>query len=1834
METQTEGQSVLNEEDDREKNRCLSCGHLNPIDKKNCEQCKKAIDPLLSGLDRMRNRLLDLTNRNKLLNFRHTKRSSLRLIDVSVNKLHQMLLDEEVFTFKAIPQPIEAEYEPEGFEEKPTAEEWAKHLDIPADYNLQAHHHQNRKSLNDPENSLQALLYSQDLEANLKRIKSLAQTAIEESGTNMLYLAFGFLEWYDSDSSDTRHHAPLILIPVVLEKTRRFQGNELLSYKLSISAETITPNLSLKEKLALDFGIELPDLEEEESPESYFRRLEFIFKEKPKWKLKRYITLSLFHFGKLLMYLDLDPSNWPGNKKITKHDLIGKFFKDGGGSGNEVGEEYDIDSYDNIFTDFPLIDDADSSQHSALIDAVSGKNLVIEGPPGTGKSQTITNLIAAALNKDKSVLFISEKLAALEVVRRRLDNANLGDFCLELHSHKTQKRQLIDDIGSRLDKKGHYDSPRELERKIDLLEKSKQKLKEYADLINQVFLNSERPIQKILCSAIHYNKLGKFDYRKLEPLKLANTQDITPAFIEINKEKLEVYFRSLKVVHSNCESIYDHPWYGFTNTDLIKSTDQDYLKDSLENWKQTTLELIDLNTKISDLLSTSELSIHHLRSVEELISLAKKVPNPESDICYEMLPRLKSGQNTSYVKEFLNNVEDLKKDEQEISLFFQRKEIPIDSDFSTIGGSVGILEPQLTSSTSLDELEEGNLKYTQSQQLLEELKEFLEQLADVLYNRIQEISLTELRNIVLFIELCQEAPLESLQYRNPLFEADGLLAHLEKLHIEINRLNTNKSDLSEHFDLNFLPSNSDLNSVSEIILTSGFFKWLSPSWRRAQRICQAFTKNKKKINNSNIDTFKNLVQFANELEKFSNDKRSKSLLGDYFDSLETPIDDLIGLKNWYDHVHEKTGFGISQKSSIADLLFTVPISRFKGLQQPQASIYLNKIKQLDSHLTWLIQFSPSYHEDLNLYTLDQHVPIEAIQHTISVKKDIEIPGSKTLSEILNIVTQYKRTQSIKAKISEDKELKGIIGEGFLGVESDLSSISKTLLFCETVLSTNVLPQIANILLGFGQYKVFEDFLAIAQKIATKHDDYKSYLAEFIERSKLNERHWFLHQSDPSDMSNVVERTDIALNNHHLLKTWLSYIIAIADIKSEETFLSELVELVESGEIDESDIFNAFYAKIYNELADNIFRRYPQLKRFNANEHELMREKFVKLDKEINQLTQLKIAFSIDKKKVPAGINSARVYELTELALLHHETNKKTRHVPIRKLLQRSGKALKALKPCFMMGPLSVAQYLAPGKLEFDLLVIDEASQLKPEDAVGAMARAKQLIVVGDPKQLPPTNFFNRLHDEEEQATEEEKTGIEESESILDAAIPLFRPIRRLKWHYRSQHPSLIQFSNVEFYDGSLVVFPSPNEDDPDYGVSLRSIKNGRFLGRKNEPEARHIAQVVIDHMIHNKDETLGVVAMNITQKELIEEEVDRLLSVHPEAKEFEEAKHRNNERFFVKNLENVQGDERDVIFISMTYGPDKTGKVAQRFFPINTKMGWRRLNVLFTRARKRIEVFSSMKAEDIKVSPNSARGVSSLRNYLHFAKTGKTSDIKDYGTITNKEPDSEFEVSVISELKNLGYNCEPQVGVDKFFIDLAVYHPDFPDTFILGVECDGAPYHSGKSVRDRDRLRESVLTGLGWNIHRIWSTDWYRNPEAEIKKLDTKIRKIQEKERKSGKYSKYKVRENSNETETIPDLEKINIEPEEENTFQPKIVDENIVELNDTVSFFDINEPEVIISNQIVEGKGDPGMGVLGEHMPLAQALLEAELNDEVELKLSTKKRTFKITEISKSIPN
>lgn len=1758
-------------------------------------------------LKRIRKRLLDLTSRNRLLNFRWSKGRVLRIIETVPDDLYLKLLDDKKLTFSYIPDPSREEYEREGETvQKPDVKRYAESLGINTSYELPSTSTQEYASI-------QTLHYPEDLERILRKIHQTARTAIEESGTNMLYLVFGFLEWYESNDAETPFYAPLLSMPVSLERGRVDHETGYYRYSVSYSGEDISDNITLREKLRNDFSIELPEFEEDDTPERYFIKLKELIRTRHRWKVQRQVTLTLLSFGKLLMWLDLDTARWPQNKPLDRHPLILSLnesvqLED---LSNGIMDESPIDE-DLSDRDLPIIFDADSSQHDVLVDALNhNKNLVVEGPPGTGKSQTITNLIAAALTKGRTVLFVSEKLAALEVVRRNLDKAGLGVFCLELHSHRTQKKKLLEDIKSRIDQRGNFRDPAKLEGALNDLKVKRQALKRYADTMNSSLHNNlGLTVHQVLWAAERYRMELKEKFSLLSAVEVPAAAHSDQMKFSEMEGKISQFSRHLSEI--GCHP-HEHPWYGFYPYRMIYG-DEAVIVRLLEELIDGATELIGLKKEAREERGL-ELPEDQDAQGQLFRNVRNDIPAPSGTEAFDLLPGLYIDHAITIIKSFEEKFNAVRTYEAEL---VQRLRNPDEIDEEDITAATEAKERAVNLNHAGRPLHEitGHGEYIEA--LGKELNKALEFYSSIMETIGTTIPPTKngLGLLTAILKGAGSAPLDLLDYRRPQFADPSMIRTIREAIVQANHIRQMRNSLEETFILTVIPSREELSQAIRICTgSSGVMRIFSRDWHKTKRLYKGICKHRKPFIRPDhcAQNLSALLEYFNLKASFEGNTGYQQALGDLFSGIDTDFKKIEKVLEWY------------QSVTVLFTLYNIDINNFMALpagtmtkllaRSAEVENHWSLINSLDSRIKSIFENAGTQEiPDLEQVTIDvlrDHL-FEISASLKNISKAFEsLTDSKEISpaEVINLLYKLLEVRRYRREIEEDQEAKTYLGHRYQGLETDWAPILALLAWCEHLRNAHLPEEIERWIIC---PKAVEHLDTLREYMNRSYECWKS-LYTIISRlgqfGNFDLAKWLCGLNKTAQ--NIATRAQSTLAHRDRLPSWVDFSRSL--YAADKLGLRDITSLALDGRLDPEEVKTAFRYCFYNSIARTVFRHTPELLEFSGLSQEEVRKRFEELDREVIRLTAERCAHSIDRRPIPQGDRGRMAEDYTDLYLIEREINKRRRHIPIRQLVNRAGAALQALKPCFMMGPLSVAQYLGPGRLEFDLIVMDEASQLPPEEAIGAIARGKQMVVVGDPKQLPPTSFFNRLLGETD-SPEEEETAMEGMESILDVCLSSYHYPRRLKWHYRSQHQSLIAFSNKHFYDNTLIIFPSPQGHDKGLGLRHHYVANAVYDKNRNHEEAKQIADAIINHFLKNPDESLGVVTLNIYQRDLIQDEVERRLKYNPDAEVFLGRWEKEYFPFFVKNLENVQGDERDVIFISTTFGRNPQGVVYKRFGPINQEMGWRRLNVLFTRARRRIELFTSMQPEDIIVDASDPRGVKSLRDYLHYVKHG----ILDQTEPSERPPDSDFEIAVAEVLKDQGYEVVPQLGVANFYIDIAVKNPFNRNEFLAAIECDGATYHSARSVRERDRLRQEILERIGWNgkIYRIWSTDWFKDPRTQIRRLLAFLDHLRQKAQKD--VAAQPAVEPQYQVTTPISGEKISTST-------------MCVEVGDFVTYCDVEKPDERKSIQIIRGHGDTNLGTIGVNVPLAQALLGTEVGDEVELNVPGRpRRLLRIIDIER----
>ena len=1252
----------------------------------------------------------------------------------------------------------------------------------------------------------------------LKNIDKKADESINETGVNIAYMAIGFINWLEADSSTLVHKAPLLLVPISIENESAVDP-----FFITATGDDVVVNPTFNHKLNAEFNVSLPKFDGE-NVETFFDKVENIAT-KLKWSLDRGCWISTFSFLKINMYNDL----MEHENEILENKNIKSLL--GISNENNTSDILNPTSQFDDLRDLHTVVDADSSQMDAIKMAKSGKSFVLQGPPGTGKSQTITNIIAECLYDGKKVLFVSEKQAALNVVFDKLRRVGLSDFCLELHSYKSNKKQVIEELCRTL----------------------------YLPKINASKISDDMTRR-----AQSQKALDQYEYE-----------------LHFNRPTVNLSLFQMYGAHA-----------------LYKNAPQiDFYIDNFDHMNDSCRK------EISDML---EIYPSHVPFIGHDYR-----KNPWNG--YLASDTSIKGKN-AIKKDFASMINALR----EINPLLQQ----LVNDYGAKGNSISTLK------------------------------------------------------------VCIPC---------------------------LRILNSNDVLLPKLFDKKVLS--------------------------KARSIVDELSSKSEKINTLKQNITTDFEEEALEIDS--------------------------------DNIHKRL-----------------------------SKLYDKFIKRL---------ISPDYHK-----TIKQLKLVAKIGVKVNYEKALEI--TQKISTYKQMILEYEE-YSRKNKIP--------LGSAYRGIDSDWIHIKESLKELTEYLnsvSTSPLPVLSYSQITFDQViKNADGIVASAEEFLKKNWMLIEKISGDFDNNKVNLVN--------SEIEPLCEKLELCLNQIESLENWKAFQEWLAKIDRYQ--MREFLDYCIDKSLNPNDYASTFNRRYYELWIDKVLTSTPILSRFNRTAQDKEVEIFAAKDRNSLAINRTIIREKLSQQR-PSPNN---IVAGSDVAILRREGEKKRKQMPVRILIERTGSTIQKLKPCFLMSPLSVSTFLSTKAVSFDTVIFDEASQIFPEDAIGAIYRGKQIIVVGDSKQMPPSNFFNSSI--ESDSDDDDYNNVNDFESILDVCSTCFNQYS-LMWHYRSRYEQLISFSNRYIYKDHLITFPSSETDKHWIGVDYYFCENGIFSHKshQNENEARYIINLIFENIKQHPERSLGVVAFSVAQQDLIDTLLYEERLKHPEYESF--FKKDVVEPFFVKNLETVQGDERDTIIFSIAYAKDDKNRLNHNFGPLNRVGGERRLNVAVTRAKYNLQVVASIHGSDIDPKRTSAEGAILLGKYLNYAEHGVTALDKVTDVKSDDQFDSIFEEEVCQFLRDNHYDVDTQVGCSGFKIDMGIRKPDSSDYF-LAVECDGAAYHSSKNARDRDRLRQEILERMGWNFYRIWSTDWFRNNKTEKQRLlDAVVAAAERKPKTKNETSTVSLNETEIETDFNP----------------------------------------------------------------------------------------------------
>ena len=1582
---------------------------------------------------------------------------------------------------------------------------------------------------------LQTLLTPDELEARLQKMQASAVTAIQESGANMLHLMFGFVEWTDAPGEKTRL-APLVLLPVNLSRLTLDPSTHTYPYTVAASGEDWSTNVTLQEMCRKSFGFVLPGVEAEEDLEAYFARVEEVLRvAAPGWSVRRQLTLGLVSFGKILMWRDLDPATWPEGHPLLGvpllRQVLGGDEPEGDGAPNdEMGAarttEYNIDALPaELRRAPPIIVPADSSQHSVLIDVQRGENLVVQGPPGTGKSQTITNMIADAIAAGKNVLFVAEKKAALDVVARRLEDAGLGPFCLPLHSHTSNKREFLDALKARMNLHVADGASVELTAVESLLAEARKDLTGHVERLHRIYGSLGLTAFDILWRARRLSgEMPDGVVAALRGTGIPNARMVTDSEAAKHRATLQAFAAAHAAVAADVEPGATHPWHGMSRADLTFDD-----AEALVTLARRAREALAAAESARQALVSAVGSVTWPDSPEGLTPLlarVRSIATPDVHVPAATIEAIHSRTGESATLAAVAAADAARSAWSEVEGPWAERGAVSPDEAKEFAARLSDVARMLG-----DEARVATIKDAIG--LLSEVVEHLATVQTMATTLAAKLGVTQPLSVGLALSLIEVAtsvarlPEDALALRGSALQAPDAgerLAELEKRSAELMRT---RAMLDVRFNPEMRPPVAELRKIAGALAAAPRFMpgLVSGEYRHAVAQYRRMSSGRRADRATMLADVESLIRFQTANEAFVADPSLRAFFGPMVQPHDSPFAAAIAVFEWARRATALFRGGGDAGRALSDAIWMAWTPAW--LETSELALTNAEARHAASVLAEDLTAAAKFHpgdivlwEGLSFDTVEDqlHRWRDIALGALRVATHAKAADTVTITSLSSRLDALQRAWASDAAVESHAETFRVLdiglpahgaaerGDALQAVRGALAYLSQ---FHERGLPRALVEWLAS-----GEQKArVSTLLQHVTAVSRAIESAQTAELAFEVAAGVDARTWYGEWPKGAAFALRVARFERAIEGAGTIARYAARLRARAKVLASP--VPAACTLLESGTVSGERLPAVYDYLLMRTLAEAVLRERPELDQFSGSVHETRRAQFAMLDERYITLTRQVIARRANAVSPVRGVGYGPVSELSEQSLIEHEIEKTRRHVPIREMFRRAGRAIQALKPCFMMGPQAVAQYLPPGLFHFDLVVMDEASQMRPEDALGAVARGAQLVVVGDPKQLGPTSFFDVVASDEEEIEEAaaalaaeaasqeappSASVLERSESILQAAARRY-PLRMLRWHYRSRYPELIAFSNREFYGNGLVLFPHSGTEREGDGINLRAVDGAVYGSSLNPREAEALVEAIRRHAAECPERTMMVAVMNQPQRELVDTLVQNAEKDDPALAAFRERHQGTLEPFAVKNLENVQGDERDVVFVGVTYGPDESGKLAQHFGPINAMGGERRLNVLFTRAKFRLDVFCSFAPSMLRVGESSPRGLCVLRDYLRFAEEKALAA----GRPVAREPESDFEIEVSRALRAHGYEVHPQVGVAGYHLDLAVVDPNRSGRYLLGIECDGATYHSARSARDRDRLRQEVLQMLGWQIHRIWSVDWFRDPRGETERVVRRI---------------------------------------------------------------------------------------------------------------------------------
>ncbi|MFC4070266.1 DUF4011 domain-containing protein [Actinoplanes subglobosus] len=1479
----------------------------------------------------------------------------------------------------------------------------------------------------------------------LRRMMRRAQQEYLDRGVAVLHLALGLLHWRlatddeDPDSEAVTYASPLLLLPADLVAGEQGQAPVL---RLRDAEPVLNPALVLRLRQA---GITVPDLEP--GAELHVSRFLADFTDavarRHGWHIERSVILTCLTFHKEAIYRDLQENE----ERILAHPVVRALATTDHRRQTEQFRFTPIrpEEVDRLAPpeDVPLVLDADSSQRACVAAALAGQSFVMDGPPGTGKSQTVANMIGALLHAGKRVLFVSEKVAALDVVRSRLAEAGLDRYLLELHGPKAGRREVATLLAAAVDETP--ETPGEgpaIDR--GALRERRERLTAFAYAMNEI----RQPFGASLHEVI--GRSAALAGVPAAPAPAISPGSLTPEVMHRIREATEQLSRSWRAMSGGDGLL----WRDVTTREPL---------DPALSRAEKSLAALARTARTAD-PAAKAFRLGRPSDAATLARLAEHAgarPERVTDAwltAADLDPIRKAADRRGDALAAAAQAADAVR--QRAGVVWTALPSPV--DLPAVPSLDGLSAPVDLGALTAADADDLALSFTRAAEQLEKHRRAVDRVTARLglppANTTRDIA-----RVATVVELGSRTHKPERFWFGP-----GALAAVQNgasaLRRALEALVGAEIQARPYFSEAILAQPVEELAERFAHVHRGFGR-LRAAYRRDRRQVAGFVLPTAHLGDA-IARIGTAVAWKRALQELAAAEHSYStVLGRYWQGRGTDfaaLDDAIAVATAALAATPPTGIEAVLGYLCSPTPDPVPVQVVTDAR--------------DALLRWQATLRPAPHpaarpelvngpiDDAVAWLKEHSAALHAAAETVraydgATGRTLDYAETHRLAE-LRAAAQLAET-AVGGRTEEMPE-------------ADPAALAATIAWAATA------REFAGGPLTDAQVAALRDLRPIAglaERAREWADASQAVLAGF----------------GPGRQADLRDR----FGDYRRAATWLRDIrddssgqeewFACLDARDLLAFhgLDAAVEFCADQSLDGTEVPAVLERALLHGWIDAVIRADSRLRPWRSGDRDRLVAEFRQADEKLAILAARDIITAVEGRRPPADGTAA--------SLLRREAMKADRQLPVRDLIARAREAVLALRPCVLASPLTVSQSLPPD-IGFDAVIFDEASQITPAEAINCIYRGKSLITAGDDRQLPPTSFFDRSF-----STEGQDSEVLDYQSVLELAKACGAfPGMSLTWHYRSRHQALVAFANDAFYQGRLSTFPAPTIGGPDTGVELFPVAGvyRRASGRDNPVEAERVAERIVHHFATRPQHTLGVVTFSVAQAEAIERALERIASGHPA---LERAV--NDDRlygFFVKSLESVQGDERDVMIFSIGYGYDEAGKISANFGALNRPNGWRRLNVAITRARHRVEIVTSILSRDVPESEN--EGIRQLAAYLDYVERDAAGGAAD--ATGPADGTGEFVTAVLQTVRSAGYPARTGLGTAGGRVDIAIRHPDDPaGDYLLGVRCDGPGYRDCPAARDRDRLNDQVLIDLGWRLHRVWALAWYRDPAGEETRL-------------------------------------------------------------------------------------------------------------------------------------